>query len=183
MTRIGLGACLALVLGVATACSPHADSSTPADMPQQEEEDVNAVQRMRDYRYADSVYWKGHTYVYEVVRCVDDSMSVVTDDDGRRYADNFIRLTISRAGKTFFNRRFTKKTFDAYLNADFKKNAILEGMAFDTALPEGLRFSTSVSYPLSDMCVPFTITVAVDGSMSIAREEVLDNVVESIDTL
>ena len=64
--------------------------------------------------------------------------------------DNHITLTITQDGKQLFQKIFTKADFSSYLDEGFKKNGILEGFVFDQAVPKGLRFATSVSYPQSD---------------------------------
>lgn len=181
--RIYLGAWLAAALLAIAACTSKESEQLSVYQEFQDDGTGDEIQRMKDYRYRDTVSWRGSRYVYEVVRRADDSLALVTDEDGRRYADNYIELTVSEGGRTLFSRRFTKQTFAAFLDAGFKKNAILEGMAFDSAQPDGLRFSASVSYPLSDMYMPFALTVSASGGLHIARDEVLDNVAEPTDTL
>lgn len=172
-----------LALATIAACTPKEDKQVERYEAFQNTGDGDNIQRMRDYRYSDTVRWKGRLYTYEVVRRADDSLAVVTDDDGSRYADNYVELTVRCGDENFFHRRFTKQTFMPYLDADFKKKGLLEGMAFDKVLPEGIRFSISVSYPFSDMCRPFSVTLSSTGGMSIIRDEVLDNLMDDSDTI
>mgnify|MGYP002071884714 FL=1 len=172
-----------MMLFIAGACTSKEEKQVEGYHEFQENGVAQEIHRMKDYRYSDTVRWKGRLYTYEVVRRADDSLAVVTDDDGNRYADNFVKLTLRCGEETVFAKRFTKATFASWLDASFKKNALFEGMAFDKTVPQGLRFSTSVSYPLSDMCMPFTVTISPSGEMHIARDEILDNVSERPDSI
>lgn len=172
-----------LALATATACTTKEETQAGRYEAFQNSGAGDEIQRMRDYRYSDTVRWRGRLYTYEVVRRADDSLAVVKDDDGCRYADNFVELTVRCGKENFFRRRFTKQTFASYLDDDFREKGLLEGMAFDKVLPEGIRFSISVSYPFSDMCRPFSITISSSGDMNITRDEVLDNLMEAPDTI
>jgi len=121
-------------------------------------------------------------YTYDIVREVNDTLPLVTGDDGERYADNYIRLRVNREGKEIFNKVFTKNHFRSYMEKGFISHAILEGMAFDKADGNNLRFATSVSYPASDIYIPLSITISPDGSYQITKDEVLDTVVATDST-
>ena len=45
---------------------------------------------------------------------------------------------------------------------------------FDDTTEEGLRFATSISYPQSDMYIPLTVTVKTNGSIVIAKENLIE---------
>lgn len=165
------------------ACGSRSNKENESDLETVANEDTGQVQEMRDYEYSSDISWNGATYHYRVERQADDSLAYVTDDMGTRYADNYIVLEITRNGQSFFKKTFRKKQFSDFLNDDFKKQAILEGMAFDRADETGLRFSVSVSYPMSDMYIPLLITIARDGTYQVQRDPVLDNVVETIDSI
>lgn len=141
-------------------------------------ESSNEVQKMKDYHYSANVKAFGTTYRYDIVREANDTLPVIKDDTGQRYADNYIRLKINENNKEIFNKLFTKNTFRSYLDKDFIQHAILEGMAFDRVTSEGLRFSASISYPNSDIYIPLAITIAKDGSYHIVKDDVLDTMVE-----
>lgn len=143
---------------------------------------TSTVQQMKDYHYSAEVKNGTHTYAYDIVREMNDSLPTVRDDEGDQYADNYIRLRVNRDGKEYFNRMFTKQSFRNNLDADFITHAILEGMAFDRVTAEGLRFAVSVSYPASDLYIPLCLTIAPDGSYSVTRDEVLDTVMEADST-
>lgn len=166
------------------ACAGSADRAERGIKTEFDDADsVTEVQHMRDYHYRDTVRWNGRVYSYEIVRKAVDSLGIVTDENGERYADNYIHLTVTRDGKPYFSHRFVKHDFSAYLDAGFRTHAILDGMAFERVQAAGVRFAVGVSYPLSDMSMPFIVTVDGSGNYSIEKDEVLDNVVETLDTL
>ncbi len=138
---------------------------------------VNGIQQMKDYHYSAEVKDRNTVYTYDIVREVSDSLPVVEGEENVRFADNYIRLRVNRDGREIFNKVFTKQTFADKLDKDFFRHSILEGMAFDRLQPEGLRFSASVSYPESDIYMPFSVLVARDGSYRITKEEILDTTV------
>lgn len=141
----------------------------------QKPEETKGVQRMNDYHYQDTATWRGEQITYEITRKVEDSLAYVKDQNEIEYADNYIELILKKENIPFFTKRFTKKTFASHLPKDFNERAILEGMAFDKATPEGIRFAVSVSYPMSDLCFPLLITIASNGEYTVVKDEVLDN--------
>lgn len=142
------------------AAADSAATETPSD----------GIQRMTVYDFTDTVRTEGKTYIYTVHREASDSLPVITDEDGNRYADNVYTLTIRSGEQTVFNRRFTKKTFLSYLSRDFQQRGILDGMMCDKTLP-GLRFAVSVSLPQSDMMEPLLMQVDTQGGIVITRDE------------
>ena len=163
-----------VMLVALVACNGGADKQETNVQAETQPTEKNALVRMNDYHYVDTVTMNRVKYTYEVVRKVDDSLAVVTDESGDRYADNYILLTVKRDGVHIFSKRFTKATFASYFDENFRRNSILEGMAFDRVTAAGLRFSFSVSYPMSDMCMPFAVTVSSNGAYTITRDELLD---------
>lgn len=172
-----------LMLGLLAACKDGGQASdSEKNGATQSRDTVAAVQRMNKYHYTDQVDWSGSQITYQVDRQASDTLPVVTDDMGARYADNVITLTVKRGGQDIFHRKFYKSSFKEYMEHDFYEHAILEGMAFDKVKDGCLRFAVSVSYPVSDLYIPLLITIRPDGSYDITKDEVLDNVVESLDT-
>ncbi len=131
---------------------------------------VDGIQRMTPYHYSDTIRTNGKAYTYTIHREASDSLPVVIDDEGNKYADNVYSLTIHQGGQTLFHRQFTKKTVASYLSTEFQQNGILDGMMCDKSLP-GLRFAISVSLPQSDMFEPLLLQVDTSGGMTISRDE------------
>ena len=144
----------------ATATANASDSEEPAD----------GIQRMTVYDFTDTLRTDGKTFIYTVHREASDSLPLIIDEEGNRYADNIYTLTIRSAGKTVFQRRFTKANFSSYLSKEFQKKGLLDGMMCDKTLP-GLRFAVSVSLPQSDMFEPLLMQVDTNGGIVITRDE------------
>lgn len=133
------------------------------------------TRQLPDLQVKDSVRLAGRQYVYEILRTPCDSLAKVKDDMGDLYLDNTIRLTIRRDGNVFFDKTFTKATFAASMDKSFYQNAMLDGIRFLKVEPgRGLVFSFAVSYPDSDMSVPFLMTITDSGSFSFVKDENLD---------
>ena len=132
--------------------------------------DADGIQRMTAYHFTDTIRVDGRSYVYTIDRVSSDSLPVITDEEGNRYADNSYTLTIQSGGQTVFQRQFTKKTFMSYLTGEFQQRGILDGMMYDSTLP-GFRFAVSVSLPQSDMMEPLLMQVDTNGGIVITRDE------------
>lgn len=133
------------------------------------EEKADGIQRMHEYNYSDTLVIEGLTYNYSIHREASDSLPMVTDDEGTRYADNIYTLSLFH-GTDIAQFRFTKRTFASYLSPEFREKGILDGMMYDSSLP-GLHFAVSVSLPQSDMFEPLLLTLDPNGGMSISRDE------------
>ena len=132
------------------------------------------LHRMSDYHVTDTLRVGSRVYLATLHREAKDSLGIVEDENGERYVDNFYRLTILRDEATFFDRRFTKKDFASLLNADFRRNGILDGFRFRNSQDGKLFFSVCVSYPESDMTTPFVLAIGPDGSYTIEADNALD---------
>jgi hypothetical protein len=101
---------------------------------------------------------------------------MVKDEVGQKFVDNRITLRIIRAdGSTFFDRSFTKASFDALLDDDYRQTGILEGIVFDRVDGQQVLFAGSVSHPQTDdEYIPFIITVDNMGEIDIRRDVDLD---------
>jgi len=137
-------------------------------------ENADILQRMHDYHFEDTLRTGGHNYHYIIDRIASDSLPVVTDDEGHRFADNIYTLTIQRDGQSFLHRRFTKSAFASHLSADFVRKGMLDGMMLDRSLP-GLVFAVSVSLPQSDMFEPLLLRIDGSGGIAIERDTRAEN--------
>ena len=134
------------------------------------------TRQMPELQLTDSTKMGGHTFVYSILRTPCDSLDKVKDDMDDLYLDNTIRLTLRRDGAVFFDRTFTKATFAGSIDKAFYHNAILDGIRFLRAEEgQGLVFSFAVSYPDSDMSVPFIMTISEQGTFSFVKDENLDH--------
>ena len=135
--------------------------------------------RTDDYKDTQSFKWLDRDYVCSIERIADDSLPMVKDETGQLFVDNRVKLTISRAdGSVFFNRMFTKSTFNSYIDDDFRENGILEGFVFDRIETNEVRFACSVTRPQSDEYIPLILAVTRNGDIAIARDTRMDTELE-----
>ena len=137
--------------------------------------DNQGVQRMQISKNEQTVKLKGKDYTIYIERAPSDSLPRVKSDGGDVYVDNRITLRVTRnKGEKVFSKIFTKQSFSSLINAGFLSKSILEGMVFDKVTPNGLVFAASVSFPQTDLYMPFSITISPDGKMSMAKEELME---------
>lgn len=130
---------------------------------------------MQEYTQRRDIDWNGSMVTSEIRRVADDSLRMVADETGQKHIDNRITLTVSRPdGSVFLKKTFTKATFDAYLDDDYRNTGILEGLVFDKVEGGRLRFAASVSHPQTDEYIPLVVDISRDGAMTMARDTQLD---------
>lgn len=182
--RLGIPLLLLWSAFVWSACGNNSTTKTENEVTDSlsPDETIHAgIVQLQPSHVNDTVTWNGKVYRYDIVRKADTTLPSVHDEvSGDTFYDNAIVLSITLDGKEFFKKKFLKSSFDKYLNADFKKNAILEGLVFDVVTPAGLRFATSVCYPRSDLYMPLAITIDEAGNMVIQKDELpdIDNIVD-----
>lgn len=104
---------------------------------------------------------------------------MVKDETGQQFVDNRVRVVITRAdGSKFFDKEFTKVSFDSYINEDYRKTGILEGFVFDRVENSEVRFACSVSRPQSDEFIPLILSVNRMGNIDIKQDTRIDTEME-----
>ncbi len=146
------------------------------------EEVSKEIHQLQTISATSEAEFKGKTYTMSVTRKADSSLSVVTDTEGVRYYDNTISLRVSNGSKIIIEKDFTKHTFASYLESDFLQHSILEGLVFDKVTDDGLMFAASVSYPESDLYVPFHVIVLPNGVLSIDKADLMEDYEPSPET-
>ena len=106
------------------SCGGNNPQTTSGYSEYEKPDTTNSVQEMKDYHYSAEVKVGQTRYTYDIVREVNDTLPLVTGDDGERYADNYIRLRVNREGKEIFNKVFTKNHFRSYMEKGFISHAI-----------------------------------------------------------
>ena len=108
-------------------------------------------------------------------RHTSDSLSVVTDNNGKRYRNNVIKMKITRAdGSVFFEKNFTKNLFDSYVDEAYLSKNVILGLVFNDADASGLHFLGSVGSPdeLSEEYIPFIVTISRMGDVSVEKARI-----------
>ena len=130
---------------------------------------------MQPYTQQQEVAWLDKSYQVFINRVADDSLRMVQDETGQKFVDNRITLRVVRAdGSVFFKKVFTKSTFDAQLDDDYRQTGILEGLVFDKVDGNNLVFAGSVSHPQTDEYIPLVVTVSNFGNVTIKRDDQMD---------
>ena len=132
-------------------------------------------ERMQEYNDTRDVAWIGKQYKVIVHRQPGDSLAMVKDETGQKFVDNIISVSVLRAdGTKFFSRNFTKSDFLSYLDDDYSKTGILEGLVFDKAEGDFLEFAASVSHPHTDEYIPLVVRLSRMGQLTIQRDTQMD---------
>ena len=166
-------------LGVAVSCKEK-PRTTDIIVKKSAPKPKKGVQKMDEYRQVRDVEWLGGTYKVVAERKPDTSLPQAEDEQGNRYYDNRITLTISRPdGTAFFNRTFSKTDFAKYVDGDNVDGALL-GIVFDRADGASLIFAASVGSPdkMSDEYEPLVVKVSRLGALSVAKDTKLDTASE-----
>jgi len=132
---------------------------------------------MQDLNSTNEVQWIGKTYKVVVNRKADRELPMVNVEQDRKGVDNRITLKILRPdGTEFFNRTFTKSSFESCLDENTKNTGVLLGIVLDRAEGDNLIFAASVGSPdaLSDEYIPILMTVSRMGDVSFKRDTTMD---------
>lgn len=132
--------------------------------------------RMQSYTQTKEVDFAGGRLTCVIQRTPGDSLRMAKDENGQKYVDNIITLTITRGdGSVFIKRSFTKQSFDDCLDDDYRETGILEGFVFDKVEGGNLCFAASVCHPQNDdEFIPIVVKVSSGGGVSIARDTQID---------
>lgn len=132
---------------------------------------------LSDFKYEKKVEWMGGTYTITIHRYADKDLELAVDEDGRKYYDNKVQLSIKRPdGTTFYDRTFTKNDFKEFTNNHYGKHGSLVGFMFDHAEGDALRFGVSVGSPdpNSDEYVPMDFVIDKSCRVRISKSTELD---------
>ena len=137
-------------------------------------DEKSGLQRMQVSRVNQEISCKGKKYQLAVERTPADDLPKVKSDMGL-FADNRISVKVTRAdGSVLFSKTFTKSDFASHLPESYLKRSVLEGIVFDdvtTAEKNEITLAGSVSYPMTDLYIPFKVTIDSSGKMSVRKDE------------
>ena len=142
---------------------------------QMDEPKLQEPVRLQPYTDDRDIQWIGRGYHIAIHRESSDSLPMVKDEIGQQFVDNVITLAVSRQdGSVFYSHRFTKKDFDRYIDDDYRKTGILEGLVFDKADGDWLEFAASVSHPQTDEYIPLVVRLSRMGEIVVKRDSEMD---------
>ena len=150
--------------------------------PRVEKVKLTAPVSMQDYSDDRNVQWLDKDYHIAIRRQPCDSLAKVKDETGQEYIDNVFTVVVSRAdGSVFFKRKFTKASVSKYLDDDYRKTGIFEGLVFDRIENDLVYFGASVGHPQTDEYIPLVITLSRMGDIRIQRDTQMDTGVAPVD--
>ena len=174
MKKIQLFVALLMVALMISSCGKKKESKDII-VPTVEEVKPKDPISMQPYNQQQQVEWLDKHYQVFIDRVADDSLRMVEDETGQKFIDNRINLRVVRAdGSVFFKQEFTKSSFDALLDDDYRQTGILEGLVFDKVDGNNLVFAGSVSHPQTDEYIPLVVTVSNFGKVTIKRDDLMD---------
>ena len=138
-------------------------------------DEQTGLQRMQSSQFSDVIEAGGKKYQLYIERSATDSLPHVKSEMGL-FADNRVVLSIKRNDQSnLYNKIFTKRDFASLLTESYLEKSVLEGLVFDHEKTESANgnivLAASVSFPMTDLYVPFTIIITPSGKMSIERDE------------
>lgn len=168
---------ICMAVAALSACSsPKKENDSEVKVLMKDSVDAAGLQRMQISDSKTSFTFKGKEYQSRVFRRPDDNLPVVTNEQGDKFIDNRITLRITTGGKSVVDKEFTKESFASLVDARFLKHSILEGVVYDKNTPKGMVYAASICYPQTDLYIPLSITVSADGKISLAKEELLEDI-------
>ena len=174
MKKTTIAMCIAIAAIGMSACSEKKKSDNIITR-KEVKKAPSAPIRMQEYNQTTETSLGGSEMTCFVHRISDDSLAKVKDKTGQAYFDNAIELKITRGdGSVFFQKRFTKASFNSFLDEDYRRTGILEGLVFDKAEGGVLRFAASVSHPNTDEYIPILVKIDRKGNMAMERDVNLD---------
>lgn len=131
--------------------------------------------KMQAYTDERKVQWIGKEYHVAIHREACDSLPMVKDEMGQKFVDNVFTLSVTRKdGSVFYSRRFTKRDISGYIDDDYRKTGIFEGLVFDKVDGDWLQFAGSVGHPQTDEYIPLVIRLSRMGDLAIRKDSQMD---------
>lgn len=158
-------------------CGCNQKTQTTGSTPEGVEAKVeaeNILHRLPTLHVEDTVKSGSNVYALMINREACDSLGIVTDEMGYRFADNLLKISVKKNGAVLFARTFKKADFLHLLDTEFAKHSILDGCRFLQVHEGMVTFSLAVSYPDSDMSRPFKLNIGPDGSYMIVKNDDLE---------
>lgn len=136
---------------------------------------ATGLQKMQSSLFSEMIEAGGKSYQLYIQRSATDSLPHVKSEMGT-FVDNRVVLNIKRQDQSnLYSKTFTKRDFASLLTESFLEKSVLEGLVFDHEKTESANgnivLAASVSFPMTDLYVPFTIIITPTGRMSIERDE------------
>ncbi len=139
--------------------------------PREEKVPDTIIHQMNVVEASDTAHWMGSVYQIDTRRHSSDSLSFVTDNNGKKVRNNIIHVVIRRKdGSVFFDKNFTKSAFESFVDKEYYSHSVLLGLVYNGSAND-LEFLGSVGNPdiLTEEFVPFNVRVNKMGEVSIEK--------------
>lgn len=167
--------CIGVAVWLLSSCSSSPkDSESDIKVLMNESLKSDGLQRTTETDVSATFTYNGKEYQSRVVCRPDESLPIVVNEQGEKFVDNRITLRITSGGNTIVEKVFTKASFASQVDDKFLKNSILEGMVYSDVTKDGIEYGASVSYPLTDLYIPFLLKVTLDGRVTMTKADFLD---------
>lgn len=141
--------------------------------PREKVEPDTVVHKMNEIDVTtDTIKWVGSIYKARVHRYTSDSITIATDETGKQYRNNLIKMVITRKdGSVFFEKVFSKSFFEHFLDEDYLKRNVLLGLVYNGCDSDNLHFLGSVGRPdiLTEEFVPFNVYISRMGEVRVEK--------------
>ena len=163
--------------GLFVACEKKKENSNTHNniivKPREKVEPDTIVHKMNEIDVTtDTIKWMGSTYKARVHRYTNDSLSIAVDENGKQYRNNLIKMVITRKdGSVFFEKVFSKATFESFLDEEYLKQNVLLGLVYNGNDTNNLHFLGSVGRPdiLTEEFVPFNVYISKMGVVRVEK--------------
>ena len=163
--------------GLFVACEKKKENSNTHNniivKPREKVEPDTIVHKMNEIDVTtDTIKWMGSTYKARVHRYTNDSLSIAVDENGKQYRNNLIKMVITRKdGSVFFEKVFSKATFESFLDEEYLKQNVLLGLVYNGNDSSNLHFLGSVGRPdiLTEEFVPFNVYISKMGEVRVEK--------------
>lgn len=166
-----------LFVGLMTSCKndkKNAEEEAKRIFQIESVDENSGLQRMQVSQINQEITCKGKKFQLSVERTPDEKLPHVKSDMGL-FMDNRIKVKITRDnGSALLEKTFTKNDFAGHLSDKYLHRSVLEGLVFDDVRTEEnkeITLAASVSYPMTDLYIPFILVVSQDGKLSISKDE------------
>lgn len=164
---------IVLSAGILVACEKEKKKSVQNILvpPREVTAPDTIIHQMNGIDASDTAHWMGSVYQIDTHRYTSDSLSFVTDNNGKRVRNNIIHVVIKRRdGSVFFDKKFTKSAFEAFLDKDNYEHSVLLGLVYN-GTSEDIVLLGSVGNPdiLTEEFVPFNVHINRMGEVRIEK--------------
>lgn len=162
---VGIGGiCLCSFLA---SCSENKKNEQPQRLQWSQSDELDEIISLPPLSYRASAVVAGKQLTYEYRMEAVDSLPVIVNVDGIRYYDNAVNLTIwSESSEILLNRKFLKKDFARYVNAENMKCLGLVGFSINPETKtdsQVIHFIATVGDPDETSGVNFPVDICVDA--------------------